>query len=435
MKQSDVLEQPMSLEDARKVRWNRQNPRPMGELLDEGIISRTDLKWAAERAFNPLQRQAAQVLLDALDRAPLQRSREPKPASLPPELANSIYAVGLTMDQIRAIEWPIPPYQGQPMGALFDKQQLTLKDLGYAAENAWEQRVRQAAVALMLVRLNQVLMEPPSPAGLLHVVSAGRSFSERRQTLYVFIEASLIGALEGALFIMFIDQIRAISTTPSKPLSAALASPASIIGLIIFLGLMIGLFKLGAVVLDFLLNRIDKQILYYRRGHEGEERVVAAMHSVLDGNWFLFRNIVLPGRNKSDLDSILVGPSGVWVVEIKNFTGEYRNTGEGWEYRARNRWKAAKNNPSRQAQDNAVRLASFLKADGIQQWVTPAVVWANPEAQLQVENPLVAVWTLDRLPDELDNIWQEKSLPESKRQQIVDKLTKLCEAQKKEALK
>ncbi len=189
MKQSDVLEQPMSLEDARKVRWNRQNPRPMGELLDEGIISRTDLKWAAERAFNPLQRQAAQVLLDALDRAPLQRSREPKPASLPPELANSIYAVGLTMDQIRAIEWPIPPYQGQPMGALFDKQQLTLKDLGYAAENAWEQRVRQAAVALMLVRLNQVLMEPPSPAGLLHVVSAGRSFSERRQTLYVFIEA------------------------------------------------------------------------------------------------------------------------------------------------------------------------------------------------------------------------------------------------------
>src|SRR5258708_26797924 len=435
MKQSDVLEQPMSLEDARKVRWNRQNPRPMGELLDEGIISRTDLKWAAERAFNPLQRQAAQVLLDALDRAPLQRSREPKPASLPPELANSIYAVGLTMDQIRAIEWPIPPYQGQPMGALFDKQQLPLKDLGYAAENAWEQRVRQAAVALMLVRLNQVLMEPPSPAGLLHVVSAGRSFSERRQTLYVFIEASLIGALEGALFIMFIDQIRAISTTPSKPLSAALASPASIIGLIIFLGLMIGLFKLGAVVLDFLLNRIDKQILYYRRGHEGEERVVAAMHSVLDGNWFLFRNIVLPGRNKSDLDSILVGPSGVWVVEIKNFTGEYRNTGEGWEYRARNRWKAAKNNPSRQAQDNAVRLASFLKADGIQQWVTPAVVWANPEAQLQVENPLVAVWTLDRLPDELDNIWQEKSLPESKRQQIVDKLTKLCEAQKKEALK
>jgi hypothetical protein len=47
-----------------------------------------------------------------------------------------------------------------------------------------------------------------------------------------------------------------------------------------------------------------------------------------------------------------------------------------------------------------------------------------------VDNPSVAVWTLDRLPDELDNIWQAETLAEPKRQQIVDKLTRLCREQR-----
>ena len=90
--------------------------------------------------------------------------------------------------------------------------------------------------------------------------------------------------------------------------------------------------------------------------------------------------------------------------------------------------------PSRQAWDNAARLANFLKADGIQRWVTAAVVWSNPEAKLTVENPSVAVWTLDRLRDELDNILQFKLMPKDNRQKVVDKLTKLCEAQKQERI-
>jgi hypothetical protein len=180
------------------------------------------------------------------------------------------------------------------------------------------------------------------------------------------------------------------------------------------------------------MNRIEKQKENYRRGEEGENRIVESMGQVLDGNWSLFRNIILPGRKKTDLDAVLVGPSGVWVLEVKTFSGTYRNIGEQWEYRIGNKWKLYGKSPSRQAKNNAVRLSEFFKADNISQWVTPAVIWANQESPLTIENPAVAVWQYNRLPDELGNIWHGEKLSETERNKIADKLSKLCEQQKKQ---
>jgi len=37
----------MDLKDARKVLWLKRNPRPLGELLDEGYLTKDRLEWAA----------------------------------------------------------------------------------------------------------------------------------------------------------------------------------------------------------------------------------------------------------------------------------------------------------------------------------------------------------------------------------------------------
>jgi len=80
-----------------------------------------------------------------------------------------------------------------------------------------------------------------------------------------------------------------------------------------------------------------------------------------------------------------------------------------------------------QVQKNAGALRAFLKADRITQHVTPIVVWANEESPLTVENPMVAIWHYDRLPEELGNIWQRQPMQKSQQEQIESKLTKLCE--------
>ncbi len=130
---------------------------------------------------------------------------------------------------------------------------------------------------------------------------------------------------------------------------------------------------------------------------------------------------------------MLVGPSGVWALEIKTWAGTYRNVGDRWEVRTTRRWKRLRQSPGEQARRNAARLSGFFKADGIHQWVTPALIWANPESSVAVENPMVAVWTFAQLPEELGNIWQGKEIDRETRRRILQKLALLCQREREGA--
>jgi hypothetical protein len=416
----------MTLEEARSVLWLRNNRRPLGELLDEGFLNQRRLEWAAAKAYDPKLKQAAAVLLDWMKRTSSAPQKPPVPSSPRAEPLPTVDA-GITIDQARATLWPFKPFKNQPMGALVDTRQVTLKDLAYAIENAWDERVRQAAILLMAVRLNQTVKEPPPFAGPLRVVSGGRSYAERRQLFLSVIQGFIFGAVLSPPVLYLIWWIIRLPTLPpGKPLAEIVASPAGVFALVMVIALGGGLVWLSGYLFDLVLSKLGNRIDNYRKGQEGEDQVVEVMRQNLDGNWTLFRNVTLPGRNKADIDAVLVGPSGVWALEIKMLTGEYRNIGEHWEVRA-GKWKLLKSSPSRQAHDNAVRLSNFFKADGLTQWVTAVVVWANRESPLSVENPMVAVWTLDRLSEELGNIWQDQAMQESTQARIVEKLTALCQ--------
>jgi len=419
----------MSVEEARSVMWLRNNYRPLGELLDEGFLDRRRLEWAAARAYDPKLKQASAVLLDWMERtasSPVSASREPPAASLSQaELLPAVDA-GMTVEQARTTVWPFRPFRGQPLGELIDTRQLTLRDLVYAVENAWDEQVRWAAVVLTAVRLNQVVDEPAPPAGPLKVLSRarGRSYAERRQSFLTLIQGIILGAALSFLIFLFVQSLQ---SHPSRHLAQTLASPTGAVAFVIVVGLAIGGGWLINRLVGLTVERLDREIESYRKGQDGEDRVVNAMRQNLDGNWALFRNVTLPGRSKADIDAVLVGPPGVWALEIKNLSGAYRNIGERWEFRTGGEWKRLKRSPSRQATDNAARLGHFFEADGIKQWVNPAVVWANREGALTVQNPAVAVWEIDRLPEELGNLWQHKHIEEAKRVRIIEKLAALSQ--------
>ncbi len=417
----------MTLEEARAVKWLRKNYKPLGELLDTGFLNKRRLEWAAAKAYDPALKQAAAVLLDWLQRsnppATVKQATEPASyrISLPP------LEVDMTLEQARATLWPLPPFKGQPMGDLLDSQQLSLKDLGYAVEKAWEKRVKHAATILLATRLNQTIKEPWSAGGALQIVSAGRSFAERRQYALTFVQGMAGGAIVAFICSLFVWAVVRQAATPVPPVvGKVVMSPVGVVVLIVAVALAAGSWWLSGWAFDKLMSRFETQKQYYRKGEEGEDRAVEIIRQTLNGDWFLFRNIELPGRKKTDLDGVLLGPPGIWVLEVKSFSGEYRNIGEQWEMRIGNRWALAKSNPSRQAQDNAVRLSNFLSADNIRQWVNPAVIWAG-DALVSVENPAVPVWPLDRLSDELGNAWQKETLAEPLRVRIAEKLTKLCQ--------
>ncbi len=421
----------MSLEEARKVHWLKNDPRPLGDLYDEGYLDRSRLEWAVAKAYNPRLRRAAMVLLKESKQA--EEGAEASPSEPPPgspKPAPSLPGdLGISLADAEATPWPFNPCKGQPMGVLVETRQLSLKDLGYAAENAFDRRVRLAASALMLMRLDQQVKEPAPSAGFMKWISGGSSFAHRRQFQITLLEGLIMGVLIGALLVAWgLYSILRPATAPlaSLPLPESVKSPV-ILATIVAVALIVILGLFTILLTTRLMRRMDREIDNYRKGEEGEQRTAEVILQTLDGNWTLFRNVQLPGRSKADLDAVLVGPSGVWVLEVKNLSGLYRNTGEMWELRLKNRWLPYRASPSRQASTNAARLGGFLKADGVRQWVQPAIIWADDASFPAVENPTVPVWPLERLPDELGNLWQEEKIPAEIRLRIVDKLTRVCE--------
>jgi hypothetical protein len=420
----------MNIQEARKVLWLKNNRRPLGELLDEGFLTQSQLEWAAEKAYDSELKEAAKVILEWLKRPNREHSATIEPA----QQQVSALSVGISLEKARATSWPFSPYKGKPIGELVESKQLSLKDLGYAIENAYDERVRQAAIALSLLRLEQAVKEPAPSAGFVEVISGGRSYAERKQLLLTFIQGAISGAFLGiALVFTVLSFVNSFKPhQQGKTFSEIVSSPMGIAAIIAAIAITAFLGWFPNFILAKIGNKIDKEIDEHRRGEEGEDKVVQLVIQALDGSWKLFRNIVLPGRNKADLDLVLVGPPGIWVLEVKNFRGEYRNIGEGWELRRGKGWKAASVNPSQQAHKNATRLGNFLKADGLKVFANGVVVWANEESPLYVENPSIAIWRYVRLIDELGNIWQGEKLSVQERDKMIAKLTALCKQRESE---
>jgi hypothetical protein len=132
-------------------------------------------------------------------------------------------------------------------------------------------------------------------------------------------------------------------------------------------------------------------------GRKGEERVVRLLYRLLDDEWTLFRNADLPD-NCGDIDGVLVGPRGIFALEVKAYSGYNRNVGSKWQRKYAGFWRTLPRSPSKQAKRNAARLSEYLKGRGVDvRWVEARVVWAKRE-KLWLKRPDVRVWQV-RNPD------------------------------------
>jgi hypothetical protein len=161
------------------------------------------------------------------------------------------------------------------------------------------------------------------------------------------------------------------------------------IGAILFFLILMG----GLV---FYLWHTSRKAINWERGKAGEEAVAEVMRTILDNRWTIFRNLHLPGR-KDDLDVVLVGPAGIWVVEVKAYRWRLRVTGDRWERAKGTGWRGIdqKSSPSGQAKGNARRLRNFLNEQGIPiPWVHPVFVLSKPQRPQDVASADPAVWLL-----------------------------------------
>lgn len=144
----------------------------------------------------------------------------------------------------------------------------------------------------------------------------------------------------------------------------------------------------------------------YKSGIEGENTVVKFL-SALDDNYYLINDVKLP-ESYGNIDHIVLGPNGIFVIETKNYRGQIRCNGDDWvrhyegtdrEYDLGSPSKQAKRNAiiTKQSIESANTLKKFLS------WVEGIVVFTNPEVGLKLSKTTVPVLRPENLCEYIKN--------------------------------
>jgi Nuclease-related domain len=139
-------------------------------------------------------------------------------------------------------------------------------------------------------------------------------------------------------------------------------------------------------------------------GHAGEEAVRCALAG-LDDRYYLLNGVTVPGE-RMEIDHLLVGPRGLFVLETKAHGGTIvYGDGRWWRLQAGARGLLQRRqigNPSAQAQRNARLLrrylAAHLGARATALPLVPIVVFTHPHAMLDADDAPIPVVHLRQLP-------------------------------------
>ena len=133
----------------------------------------------------------------------------------------------------------------------------------------------------------------------------------------------------------------------------------------------------------------------HAKGLAGEQATANLLKKLLNSNWTLYQNVTLPDQ-LGDIDGILVGTSGVFLLEIKTYSGIYQNSGSKWLQKTPDQaWELVKKSPTHQVQKNVERLTGWLLEQDLPIVVQPRLVWAGDGLILQ-EEPDVSFWLLNQ---------------------------------------
>lgn len=134
------------------------------------------------------------------------------------------------------------------------------------------------------------------------------------------------------------------------------------------------------------------------KGAEGEELALGVpiltpgSLATLPDDYCIFTQVRVPTRNRArEIDAVVVGPTGIFAIEVKHYCGELRGAEADvcWSQCCGPNGARTKavGNPALQAKTAAAALGRYLRTHGIATWVEPAVVFTHSVTRLVLQGP------------------------------------------------
>ena len=207
----------------------------------------------------------------------------------------------------------------------------------------------------------------------------------------------------------------------------------------IILGIILTLFSLTilgiwffviAFILFFVALKNLKKKDIFQAGLEGEERLKKTLNQILSDKYTAFFGYQT--KKGKDIDCIVTGPKGVFVIEVKNHKGIVSYDGKNWSYLKVGQkggiYEGFLKNPDRQVIQNTAEIRNLLFSNGIKVPVFALLVFTNEEVKLNIselDNKKFRILRLEELPQFFE------TLPEKLKNETVEKINRLIKKNSK----
>ena len=173
---------------------------------------------------------------------------------------------------------------------------------------------------------------------------------------------------------------------------------------------IIGLLFLPVSILVFIIGvsmflHGHKNYRNWKMGAEGEE-IVATYLDELPEDYFIFNDVHLP-ISQGNIDHIVAGPTGIFVIETKNQDGQFEVRGDHWikhgtSIKGKHYTLDLTKDPGKQAKKNAIALRNFLKSEGFNVrnlWIEAIVTFVNENVIIKEKPRNYKILNPPEIPD------------------------------------
>jgi hypothetical protein len=142
----------------------------------------------------------------------------------------------------------------------------------------------------------------------------------------------------------------------------------------------------------------------WAKGLVGEE-IVSDYLKQLPEDYFIYNDVNLPGK-MGNIDHVVIGPSGIFVIETKNYSGKFLIKGNDWFYYKGGNYNPVKTNPAHQVIRNTLELKKFLETKGVDTsiWFQAIVAFKNSDFRVEEKPKAYKVLIPQTVPKYILNI-------------------------------
>jgi hypothetical protein len=153
------------------------------------------------------------------------------------------------------------------------------------------------------------------------------------------------------------------------------------------------------IVINILFN-----IYYYKHikiklyGIKGEYKVFKQLKIIKKSGYKTFQNVHLKNKElKAQLDFIVVGKTGIFIVEVKNQRGIITGNSESKYLTKVKRSKSGNEynkkiyNPIKQVNTHIYKLSKILREDGVNIWIKGVVLFTNKDSIVKVDSDKILI--------------------------------------------